>query len=123
MFGGDHRRLATVVELRKDLTATANRRSSDTPKNKLKYRGGLGSAAGKGRGGSSHGSGGRGRCSGTGPGGKKKSNVVSVLDFDFGSTILSSTGLVVTTTVPPSFSFIRIGLKLCSSTKPILNVR
>ena len=32
MFGGDHRRLAKVVELTKDLTA--DRRSSETPKNK-----------------------------------------------------------------------------------------
>ena len=37
MFGGDHRRLAKVVELTKDLTATADRRSSNTPRNKMKY--------------------------------------------------------------------------------------
>ena len=49
MFGGDHSRLAKVVELTKDLTATANRRSFETPKNKLKFRGGQGSGAGKGR--------------------------------------------------------------------------
>ena len=75
MFGGDHRRLAKVVELTKDLTATANKRSSETPKNKLKYRVGNRSGAGKGRGGhggSSHGNGGRGGGSGTRPGGNKK---------------------------------------------------
>ena len=75
MFGGDHRRLAKVVELAKDLTSTADRRSSDTPRSKPKYRGGYGGGAGKsrgGHGGSSHGNGGRGGGSGTRPGGYKK---------------------------------------------------
>ena len=75
MFGGDHRRLAKVVELTKDLTAKVNKRSSERTKNMLKYRGGNASGAGKGRGGhgrSSHGNGGRGRGSSTRPGGNKK---------------------------------------------------
>ena len=75
MFGGDHRCLAKVVELAKDLTSTADRRSSNTPRSKPKYKGGHGSGAGKSRGvhgGSSHGNGGRGGGSGTRPGGHKK---------------------------------------------------
>ena len=75
MFGGDHSQLAKVVELTKDLSATANRRSFDTPKNKSRFRGGQGSGAGKGRGGpggSGQGHGGRGGGSGSGAGGKKR---------------------------------------------------
>ena len=51
MFGGDHSRLAKVVELTKDLSSTANRSSFTTPKDKSKFRGGQGGGAGKGRGG------------------------------------------------------------------------
>ena len=49
MFGGDHSRLAKVVELTKDLSSTANRNIFTTPKDKPKYRGGHGDGAGKTR--------------------------------------------------------------------------
>ena len=75
MFGGDHSQLAKVVELTKDLSATANRSSFATPKDKSRFRGGQGSRAGKGRGGP----GGRGRDHGehdegtsSGAGGNKR---------------------------------------------------
>ena len=75
MFGGDHSQLAKVVELTKDLSATANRRSFDTPKDKSRFRGGQGSGAGKGRGGSGGSGRGHGGCgggTGSGAGGKKR---------------------------------------------------
>merc|ERR1711984_20616 len=50
MFGGDHSRLAQVVELTKDLSSTANKNIFTTPKDKSKYRGGHGEGAGKPRG-------------------------------------------------------------------------
>ena len=75
MFGGDHSRLAKVVELTKDLSSTANRSSFTTPKDKSRFRGGQGGGAGKGRGGpggSGRDHGGRGGGTSSGAGRNKK---------------------------------------------------
>ena len=75
MFGGDHSRLAKVVELTKDLSSTANKNIFTTPKDKSKYRGGQGGGAGKSRGGpggSGREHGGRGGGCGRGTGRNKK---------------------------------------------------
>ena len=78
MFGGDHSRLAKVVELTKDLSSTANRNSFTTPKDKSKFRGGQGGGAGKSRGGPGgsgreYGGGGGGSGRGTGRNMKRRS--------------------------------------------------
>ena len=73
MFGGDHTRLAKVVELTKDLSSTANK-SFITPTNS-KYKGGRGGGGGKPQGGPRGGGrehGGRGGAPTRGPGGHKK---------------------------------------------------
>jgi len=73
MFGGDHSKLAQVVELTKDLSSTANR-SFTTPTNS-KYKSGRGGGGGKPQGGSRGGGreqGGRGGAPTRGPGEHKK---------------------------------------------------
>ena len=73
MFGGDHSRLAKVVELTKDLSSTANK-SFITPTNS-KYKNGRGGGGGKPQGGPRGGDrehGGRGGAPTGGPGGHKK---------------------------------------------------
>ena len=73
MFGGDHTRLAKVVELTKDLSSTANK-SFITPTNS-KYKSGRGGGGGKPQGGSRGGGreqGGRGGAPTRGHGGYKK---------------------------------------------------
>ena len=103
--------MAKVVELTKDLSATDDRSSFTTPKDKSRFRGGQGSGAGKGRGGPGgggrdHGEHDEGTDSGAG-GNKRRRSEAECSDSpskDF-SKFISYTNFVPAKNVPPERSW------------------